>query len=291
MPGARPRSASAEALLRSPVRLLGDADAAELLELCDRDPVANVFVAGRVSTVGCEPRRLGGEVWGYVQRGELVSACWAGANLVPVEATDDALDQFAARARRQGRRCSSLVGPAHAVLGLWDRLADSWAPARDVRPDQQLMVIDSDPLVPPDPGVRRTSRDDLDVLVPACVEMFTEEVGYSPVASDGGRLYRRRVEELVTTRRSFARIDGCQVVFKAELGAVSSGVAQVQGVWVPPALRSRGLAAPGMAAVVAMTRREVDVVSLYVNSYNARAVAAYERAGFRRVGTFATVLF
>ncbi|HZI96567.1 MAG TPA: GNAT family N-acetyltransferase [Actinomycetales bacterium] len=278
-------------MLRSPVRVLGDADAAALLELCDRDPVANVFVAGRVALVGCEPRRLGGELWGYVERGELVSACWAGANLVPVQATDDALDHFAARARRQGRRCSSMVGPADAVLGLWERLSATWAPARDVRPDQQLMVCDSVPPIAPDPDVRRTSREDLDVLVPACVEMFTEEVGYSPVAGDGGRMYRRRVEELVTSRRSFARIDSQRVVFKAELGAVSRRVAQVQGVWVPPELRGRGLASRGMAAVVALTRCDVDVVSLYVNSYNAQAVSAYERAGFRRVGTFATVLF
>jgi predicted GNAT family acetyltransferase len=282
-------------VLRSPVRVLGGADAAALLELCARDPVANVFVAARVTAVGCEPHHLGGELWGYCQRGQLVSACWAGANLVPVEATGDALDHFAARARRQGRRCSSLVGPADAVLGLWERLSSAWGSARDVRPDQPLMVVDSDPVVPPDPAVERTAPDDLDVLVPACVAMFTEEVGYSPAAGDGGQLYRRRVEELVATRRSFARIEARggrrHVVFKAELGAVSPQVAQVQGVWVPPECRGQGLAAPGMAAVVEQTRREVDVVSLYVNSYNAPAVAAYERAGFRRVGTFATVLF
>ena len=282
-------------MLRSPVRVLGDADSAAVLDLCSRDPVSNVFMAARVASVGCEPTRLGGEVWGFYQRGELVSACWAGANLVPVETTDESLDHFAARARRQGRRCSSLVGPADAVLGLWERLSSVWAPARDVRPDQPLMIADADPALAADPGVAHTTEADLDVLVPACVAMFTEEVGYSPAAGDGGALYRRRVEELVTAGRSFARIESChgrrRVMFKAELGAVSAQVAQVQGVWVPPEYRGRGLAAPGMAAVVRLTRREVDVVSLYVNSYNERAVAAYERSGFRRVGTFATVLF
>ena len=33
------------------------------------------------------------------------------------------------------------------------------------------------------------------------------------------------------------------------------------------------------------------VVSLYVNDYNVRALAAYRRVGFREVGAFATVLF
>jgi predicted GNAT family acetyltransferase len=33
------------------------------------------------------------------------------------------------------------------------------------------------------------------------------------------------------------------------------------------------------------------VTSLYVNDYNTKARATYERVGFEQVGTFATVLF
>ena len=52
------------------------------------------------------------------------------------------------------------------------------------------------------------------------------------------------------------------------------------------------MAAPGMAAVVELARGSLaPVVSLYVNDYNAPARAAYRRAGFREVGTFASVLF
>jgi predicted GNAT family acetyltransferase len=82
------------------------------------------------------------------------------------------------------------------------------------------------------------------------------------------------------------------VIFKAELGAVAAGIAQVQGVYVDPRWRGRGIAAPGMAAVVELTQAgPARTVSLYVNDYNARALSAYERVGFRRVGTFATILF
>ena len=56
--------------------------------------------------------------------------------------------------------------------------------------------------------------------------MFTEEVGYSPVAADGGALYRSQVAGLVAAGRSLARIDtgpsGREVVFKAELGSVTA---------------------------------------------------------------------
>jgi predicted GNAT family acetyltransferase len=82
------------------------------------------------------------------------------------------------------------------------------------------------------------------------------------------------------------------VVFKAELGAVTDRACQVQGVWVAPAYRGRGLSETGMAAVVATALREVaPVVSLYVNDFNLPARAAYRRVGFSEVGVFMSVLF
>ena len=275
-----------------------DVDLREAAALCARYPVDSVLAAARIeAALGAGALRAGSTLWGYRGDGGLEALCWAGANLVPVcpPGHTAALDAFAEQALRQGRRCSSIVGAAEAVLGLWDRLRPSWGPARDVRADQPSLVIDEAPAVAPDPGVRLAQPAELGLLLPACVQMFVEEVGYSPLEGAAGA-YEARVRSLIEERRSFVRFDrspsGPTVVFKAELGAVSSSVAQVQGVWVAPDRRGQGLAAQGMAAVVAQTRERVaPVVSLYVNHYNARALAAYRRVGFRQVGTYATVLF
>jgi predicted GNAT family acetyltransferase len=280
-------------VLRSSLRLLDRHDRDEALELCGRDPVANTFVASRLIAYGVESR-TSGELWGFYDAGRLSSLCWSGANLAPVEATPAAIEAFATRARRAGRHCSSIVGPAGAVLDLWSRLAPHWGRPREVRAVQPLMAIDIPPLVDPDPLVRRVRPAELDVVLPACIAMFTEEVGYSPVLGDGGAVYRSQVAGLVAAGRSFARIDDQteDVVFKAELGSVTPQVAQVQGVWVHPKLRGQGFAAPGMSAVVGFAQREVaPTVSLYVNDFNERAIRTYERVGFTRVGTYATVLF
>lgn len=274
------------------LRTLERTDREAVLALCELDPVASVMLAERVQRAGSEPLRLGGEIWGFSEHGVLRSACWAGANLVPVNVSGTAaLDAFASRARRAGGTFSSVFGPADAVLGLWQRLqAHGWR-ARQIRADQPLCAIAAPSTVAADPQVHRGTPDDLAAVLPASVAMFTEEVGYSPVSGDGGS-YRRRVAELLREGRTYLRrgADG-QVIFKADLGSVSSSVAQVHGVWVDPRFRGRGLAAPAMAAVVAAALREhAPVVSLYVNDYNHRALAAYRRVGFEQVGTFATVL-
>jgi predicted GNAT family acetyltransferase len=279
-------------LRTSALRVLRPADLREVTELLARDPVADVFVASRVEAAGLDPHRLGGEMWGHVVDGRLDALCHAGANLVPVQAGPDAVRAFAERARRQGRRCASIVGDRDAVAGMWEILEASWGPARDVRGCQPLLAIDHAPLVAPDPHVRAVRPDELDLLVPACVAMFTEEVGISPISADGGSLYRSRVAELIRTGRSFARIEDGRVVFKAEVGAVTAAACQVQGVWVPPDLRGRGLSVPGMAAVVEHALRDIaPVVSLYVNDYNTAARAAYRTVGFCDRGTFMSVLF
>jgi predicted GNAT family acetyltransferase len=272
-------------------RLLTGSDLAALRPLLDRDPVANCFVTSRVEVAGLDPWRLGAELWGYGAP-RLEAACFAGANLVPVGDAPAALAAFADRARRQGRRCSSIVGPAPAVAALWDRLEPHWGPAREVRASQPLLSTRRPPAVCGDPRVRRVGLAELDLLMPACVAMFTEEVGTSPLGNDNGAAYRARVRDLVLGGRAFARIEGGEVVFKAELGAVSARACQVQGVWVHPAHRGRGLGTAGTAAVVAEALRSVaPVVSLYVNDYNVPARRAYQRVGFENVGTFSSVLF
>jgi hypothetical protein len=274
------------------LRLLVERDRDGVLALCDRDPVTNVFVAARVMTSGLDPVSLGAQVWGYYESGRLTSACYVGANMVPVEAGPAATAAFADRARLQGRRCSSIAGPTDAVRELWRQLAPYWDRPREIRHNQPLLAISGAPLVSPDPLVRQVRMDEISVLLPASIAMFTEEVGVSPLGADGGHGYRQRIAELIGAGRAFAWIENGEVVFKAEIGAVARDVCQIQGVWVNPRYRGRRVSEGGMSAVVEYALRDFSpVVSLYVNDFNAPARAAYHRVGFREVSEFASVLF
>ncbi|MGH3696747.1 MAG: GNAT family N-acetyltransferase [Pseudonocardiaceae bacterium] len=261
------------------------------------DPVPSCMVAARIEHGGLDPWRLGGELWGFSSDpdlghdGELEGLCFSGANLVPLCGGRSAIQAFADRAGRAPRSCSSMVGPADHVLELWSQLCDCWGPAREERPDQPLLVLAEPPRLPADPLVRVVRPEELDRYLPASVAMFTEEVGVDPRFPDGGAGYRSRVADLIAAGRAFARFEADEVVFKAEIGAMSSTVGQIQGVWVHPDRRGQGLAASATAAVVLRLQRMGRIASLYVNGYNQPARAAYRRVGFTQVGCFATVLF
>jgi predicted GNAT family acetyltransferase len=277
-------------------RLLDERDGMAVRAVLASDPVACCMVAARVEVAGLDAWRLGGELWGAdvrpMRNGRLDGLCYVGPNLIPLRGNKAALRCFADRALRRRRMCSSLVGPAEQVLGMWAELEPEWGPPREIRGDQPLMAINSSPLVKADPLVRPVRPDELDRYLPAAIAMFIEEVGVDPRVGDGGAGYRARVAELIAGGRAFARFEGGDVVFKAEIGALSKSVGQIQGVWVHPDRRGGGLGTAGTAAVVERLVKGMNrTASLYVNSYNAPARASYQRIGFTQVGCYATILF
>lgn len=254
----------------------------------DDDPVGSCMVASRVADYGVDPTAIGGELWTRTRPGQ--SLCYAGANLIPLRGELADLNAFADKAMSGARRCSSLVGRAELVLPMWRRLEGAWGPARDVRDVQPLMALSTAPRCAGDLSVRPVRMEELDAYLVAAIDMFIGEVGIDPRLGDGGRGYRRRVAGLIAAGRAWARFERGQVVFKAEVGSQSPAVGQIQGVWVHPDWRGRGLGVAGTATLASAIVRTGRTASLYVNSYNTVARSTYARIGFEQVGTFATVL-
>lgn len=277
------------------VRPILQSEFAQAWDLAFTNPIANTFVLSRIESAMSEPWRLGGSLWGYFVGSELESMLFVGANIVPAQTTPRAREEFARELIYSGRRSSSILGPRDQVLDLWENISPAWGGAREVRKNQPLMIIDSAPqgfTAERFRKVRRVNPDELSILLPASIHMFTQEVGVSPVAHGGREQYERRVAEVIEQRYAFAVITEGEVQFKAEIGFISAGIAQLQGVWVAPHLRGQGFAAPAIAQVVEIIQDElVGTVSLYVNDFNKAAINAYRRVGFREVGSFATVLF
>ncbi len=290
-PGAGHGSLYAVLRTQIPVRALTVDDEDEALALCARDPAANVFVAGRIAEGLLHT--MPGSMLGYDIDGRIRSLVWVSANLVPVECDDAALDAFAQKLRRWRRHCASLFGPADQVAGLWSRLEPTWGMARTIRAEQPLLFATAMTATWSgyvDPRLRLARPDEVDLVLPASAAMFTDEIGYPPYAGSSAG-YRSVIAGLIRTRRTYVWIEDGRCLFKADIGSVGVDTAQVQGVWLAPALRGQGLAEPLMAAVTTAILRDVAPrVSLYVNDFNLPAWRTYRALGYERVGTFTTVL-
>lgn len=272
-------------------RVLDETDRALVARLVEADPVANCFVASRLEAGVLDPAGVG-ELWGY-PADEPRALLHVGANVVAVNPDDEALDVFA-RDLSGWRTFVAIVGPVAVANGLWRRLVQRWgqvyAHPRVVRERQLLMATARRSPVPADPRVRPPDAAAFESYFAGAVAMYREELEEDPLASNASG-YRRYVRSLVDTGRAFAIVEDGEVVFKADLGAMSRHVAQVQGVWVAPRLRGRGVSVPAMAAV---TNAIVDggrTASLYVNDFNTPAIACYRRCGYEVVDELTSILF
>ncbi len=270
-------------------RILTPADTQAVRRVLGVDPVSSVFVAARVDTGVLNPG-VPGVIYGFPSA-EPTALLHSGANLVPVATDTSAIPAFVEAVGRR-RTCQSIVGPTWLALALWEALSDRWGRSysrnRQLRRHQPLMLADSPSTVIPDPRVQRITLDHFESYFQASVAMYTEEVGVNPSGDSG---YRNYCRWLLLEGRAFGIVADGRVIFKADVGAASGEVAQIQGVWLDPALRGRGMSIPAMAAVTEYVLAEYRQVCLYVNDFNLPAVRSYLRVGFRQVGELATVLY
>jgi predicted GNAT family acetyltransferase len=132
------------------------------------------------------------------------------------------------------------------------------------------------------PGLARlAAKADEDRVLRLSAAMYAEEMGENPLARDPDG-YRRRVRMLTARGWTYVYdVDG-ELWFKMDIGCASDRTAQIQGVYVPPELRGRGVGTLAMAACCALAFERHPSLSLYVNDFNAPAIALYERIGFRQ---------
>ena len=291
LPSAR-RNPGAGESLSAGIRVLDDADTAALRALVSTDPVANIFMDAQLAVTGSARPGMGGSlIVGRFDGGLLVSACWIGANIVPINVSAEDAEEFGHVVKSLNRSFASCFGPADAVMGMWKVLVDGPQQAFSVRPNQPLMTLSGAPAVEPEPSLRASHAGEYDLVLPACASMFEEELGYSPLVN-GGSFYRSRVRSLIQSGHSLIALDAHGAIrFKAELGTVTTRATQIQGVWMNPGHRGHGEAAGFMAAAADYALRLAPTTSLYVNDYNAPALATYRKVGFEEVGEFATILF
>lgn len=277
-----------------PVRVLVHADTDALRRLIARDRVANVFVDSLIEQSNSAVPAFPGAVMLGIFKDDgvsLAAACWVGSNVVPVEATAEHATYFGQWIVDHWQPHASIFGPAEATLALMNVLHKAGISAQEIRANQPLLTISGAPLVEPNPALTVSRSGQFSEILAAAAAMFEEEVGYSPFLG-GAESYRRRVAWLISHGYSFSHDEPHgEIIFKADLGAVTRHATQVQGVWLNPQYRGTGLSAGYMAAVVVLAQAHAPITSLYVNDYNTRARASYERVGFKQVGTFATVLF
>ena len=213
-----------------------------------------------------------------------------GAQLVVAADDDGAVDAFAVEMRKH-RGLRSFVGPKEVVEGLWARVRHGIRSRRSCATSSRCTCSRRRRCATParTSTSRRARPEEAELVADHSGAMILGELGYDPRANRAGFA--------ASVRRAIAHglwwvwvVDGT-LRFQLNVGPRTAATAQLQGVWTPPEQRGHGYASLALAAVARRLFATETTLSLYVNDFNAPAIALYERLGFSRAGTFATYLF
>jgi RimJ/RimL family protein N-acetyltransferase len=221
--------------------------------------------------------------------GRVRGMIYFGSQLVVAGDDPASLDAFALETRRRpGLR--SFVGPKRTVDALWSRLRGWYRDPVLVRASQPLYVVTpADVRDGGDAPVRLARPDEASLIADHSARMILGELGYDPRVQRA--TFVAGVRHAIELGTWWAWIEDGELLFQCNIGAQTPLTAQLQGVWSPPERRGQGAATRALTAIVRRVLADVPTASLYVNDFNAPAIALYERVGFRRSGELATYLF
>lgn len=222
-------------------------------------------------------------------RGRVTGLVYYGLQLVLAAEDDAALDALAVETRKH-RALRSFVGPKQAVDGLWERVRSWHVRPAIVRGAQPLYALTPAALAElPAAEVRQARPEEAELVAEHSASMILGELGYDPRANRSA--FGASVRRAIAHGLWWVWIEHGELRFQCNVGPRTSATAQLQGVWTPPEQRGHGYAARALAATAQRLFASEPTLSLYVNDFNAPAIALYERVGFARVGTFTTYLF
>jgi len=210
---------------------------------------------------------------------------------VALAAEDPAAIEAFARfgASHHGERM--IVGPRTEIAAYWALVRSKHERPRVIRDRQFVMMLDRSMFRSCDRSVvvRRARIDEWPAVADNSALMIAAELEYDPMRSSPE--FTSNVRAMIDRGLWWVGESLGRLCFFCNIGPWSPLTAQLQGIWTPPELRGKGLATQALSGICDKLFELTPTLSLYVNDFNEKGVALYERVGFKTVSEFQTILF
>jgi predicted GNAT family acetyltransferase len=160
-----------------------------------------------------------------------------------------------------------------------------------LRRDEKLLEQDSViPGVSPEPNLRLANAEDLAVVTAINAGLAVEETGHNPMTRDPQGMLERTARRIAQQRVWLLTQNGV-TIFKADVISDTPQTAFLEGVFVRWQERRKG---HGLRCISQLARNlitETKSICLVVNEENNRALAFYNKAGFKVISRYSTAYF
>lgn len=270
------------------VEKLHNEDQAEVLEFLAERPLHTVIIAGWIRDNGLDSPLNRGTFYGCRNHlGELEGVALIGHVTLLETRTERALEAFAQIAQDYSGT-HLLMGEQERIREFWKSYSDDGQPVR--RACRETLYELFSPVAEKErvEGLRPATLSDLHLIIPVQAEMAFEESGIDPRETDPEG-FRERCARRIEQGRIWLLLDEGELLFKADIIGETPDVFYLEGVYVAPHARGRGLGTRCMAQLSNQLLAQTQSICLLVNEQNQTAHSFYRKVGFEERGTYDTI--
>jgi predicted GNAT family acetyltransferase len=279
------RAAAAES-----VRALTAEESWEVLGFLSLRPIHTVFMAGLILDNGLISPHNRGEFYGHRNRkGELEAVALIGQKNVIEAHTEEAFEPLMTLALAHPR-LQLIRGEENRMELLLARLEKTARPprliCREMLLEQTAVLEDLEPVA----SLCNATVQDLEQVMSINSAMAFEESGTNPLKRDLKGMTERTLQR-IQRGRVWVLAEAGRIIFKADAISVTPQAIFLEGVYVHPQERGRGLGSRCLTQLGRILLERAPSITLILNQENRRALSLYQKVNYKTRSPYLTVYF
>ena len=268
---------------------LGETEKHEVLEFLAQRPVHTVVMTSMIQDNGMESAENRGKFFGYRNaQGTLEGVALIGHTTLVESRSNESLTAFALIARQSETPIHFMMSDGKTIERFWQYYTDGLREPRLVCPELLFELKFPFPVQNCEWEVRLADASELEQIAVAHDEVAFIESGSSPMQKDReGFLKRclRRIEQ----KRTFVVFENGKLVFKADIVAETSDVIYLEGIYVAPEYRGKGVGSNCLSNLSLQLMERVQNICLLSNVEFKGAHRSFAKAGFHNTDSCHTI--
>jgi hypothetical protein len=273
----------------SRLHLLNDAARQEVLEFLNVRPVHTVVMMSFIQDNGLASADNRGKFYGYRNaKGNLEGVALIGHTTLVEARSDESLTAFARIARGTETPIHFMMSDGKTIETFWQRYAGDNRQPRLVC-SELLFELNFPFFVQScEWDVRLADASELEQIAEAHDEVAFIESGSSPLAKDRAGFLKRCLKR-IEQNRTFVVFENGKLIFKADIAAETSKTAYLEGIYVAPEMRGKGVGSSCLAQLSLQLMERVENVCLLSNVEFKDAHRSFAKAGYKNTDCCQTI--
>lgn len=271
------------------LHLLTESDKLEVFEFLKKRPVQTVVMTSFIQDNGLESAENRGRFYGYRNaEGRLEGVALIGHTTLIESRSNDALTAFAFKARNPETPIHIIMSDNETTEIFWRYLSGDTRKPRLICKELLFEINFPFPVNKCEWDVRLAKVEELEQVAEAHAEVAFIESGVDPLVKDREGFLKRTFKR-IEKERTFVVFENGKLLFKADIAAETSDVYYLEGIYVAPEMRGKGIGSKCLSKLSLELLNRKQHICLLTNVNFKSAHRSFEKAGYKNTDSCTTI--